>query len=52
MELNQYKCEHVRLHAIRRIEFENGGEVPVAQSDNQLHIWDQIFNTMGTTTTK
>ena len=29
MILNHNKCEHIRLHAIRKIQFENGGEVPV-----------------------
>ena len=32
MKLNQDKCEHIRLNAIRRIQFENGEEVPTTQT--------------------
>ena len=32
MKSKQNKCEHIRLHAIHRIQFENGDEVPVTQS--------------------
>ena len=32
MKLNQNKCEHIRLNAIHRIQFENGEEVPTTQN--------------------
>ena len=32
MKLNQTKSEHIRLNAIHRTQFENGEEVPTAQS--------------------
>ena len=32
MKLNQNKCEHMKLNAIRRIQFENGEEVPTTQN--------------------
>ena len=32
MKLNQSKCEHIRLNAIHRIQYENGEEVPITQT--------------------
>ena len=32
MKLNQSKCEHIRLKAILRVQYENGEEVPTTQT--------------------
>ena len=38
MKLNQAKCEHIRLNAIHRIQYENGEEVPIARSATYLGV--------------
>ena len=43
MKLNHNKCEHIRLNAIHRINFENGEEVPTTR--NALYLGSRVhFN--------